>query len=324
MRRELASSTGRQRPRRGGGRGRDDPGGVPAGRGARRSLCPTARSTSSRRSKSWLSGSWCPPVPSWCPSCESGNWARPPNCCWTWARLSGRRPSSPREGRLPRVSDPMPPMYIGYFASRLARVDLPAALAPGRSHRRPGRSGPSTRQPRRENRGQPSGRGRGAGGEDSWRETWFLVTLRICQNMAPADMVRARRIATAQEDAALRTAALVFTAYGLPPSERNTARDLVRQALAEADQARAKFDPRLRILPALMPIVEQIDPALVPEFYWRTVADLAVANDPREEYGRDDVTPHGASARPLRPLKSPPFVFEPAVRAGAVRGTAPR
>ena len=146
--------------------------------------------------------------------------------------------------------------------------------------------------------------------------------LRICQNMAPFDTVRARRIAMAQEDAALRTAALVFTAYGLPSSERNTARDLVRQALAEADQARSKFDPRMRILAASMPTVEQIDPALVPEFYWRTVADLAVANDPREEYGREDALRLAALlARYDTQVAS--LVLEPAVRAGAVRGTAP-
>ncbi|MBX6311904.1 MAG: hypothetical protein IRY99_03130 [Isosphaeraceae bacterium] len=53
--------------------------------------------------------------------------------------------------------------------------------------------------------------------------------------MARTDLARARRIALAQDDAILRTMALIFAAYGLPASEQEAARALIRQALAEAD-----------------------------------------------------------------------------------------
>jgi hypothetical protein len=213
-------------------------------------------------------------------------------------------------------------LYTGFFAARLARVDLPAALALiGRTE------DPEDRALQLGNLAARIAASHPAQAEEQAAKISgaihsLLVTLRICQNMAPADMARARRIAMGQEDVAFRIASLVFTAYGLPPSERNAARGLTRQALAEADQARSKFHPELRMLAALMPIVEQIDPALVPEFYWRTVADLGVANDPRDEYGREDALRLAALlARYDTQVAS--IVFEPAVRAGAVRGTAP-
>ena len=146
------------------------------------------------------------------------------------------------------------------------------------------------------------------------------MTLRTCQNMARADLSRARRIAMAQESAGLRAGALIFTAYGLPSSERQSARDLVRQALAEVDQAHDQFDLYRPNLAACMPLVESIDPALVPELFWRAVADLAVADDPRVEYGRDDVLRQALLlARYDRQVAS--ALFEPAARASTARGT---
>ncbi|MGC8641541.1 MAG: hypothetical protein ACP5XB_16875 [Isosphaeraceae bacterium] len=66
-----------------------------------------------------------------------------------------------------------------------------------------------------------------------------------------------------------------------------------------------------------MPLVESIDPTLVPELFWRVVADPPVANDPREEYGRDDVLRQALLlARYDRAVAS--ALYEP-VRGGLVR-----
>ena len=147
------------------------------------------------------------------------------------------------------------------------------------------------------------------------------MTLRICQNMARADLPRARRIALDQKSARARADALIFAAYGLPPSQRPAARDLVRQALAELDRVHDPSDmPRLYLITADMPLVESIDPGLVPELFWRAVADMPAADDPRVEYGRDDGLRQALLlARYDRQVAA--ALYEPAARASSRRGT---
>jgi len=209
---------------------------------------------------------------------------------------------------------------VGYFASRLGRVDLPAALAllgeveqdeshivaAGNLAARIAAINPAEAE-------RLVRKIRGLRGS-------FGVTLRTCQNMARTDLPRARRIAMDQESAGgLRASALIFTACGLPPSQRQAARDIVRQALPELDRARDEFHLYRTYVAACMPVVESIDPALVPELFWRTVADLAIADDPRESYGRDDVLGQALLlARYDREVAS--ALFEPAARASAARG----
>ncbi len=209
---------------------------------------------------------------------------------------------------------------VGYFASRLGRVDLPAALAllggvdQAESHvvaignlaARIAAINPAEAERLvRKIRGL--------------RES-FGVTLRTCQNMARADLPRARRIAMDLERSGFRAGALIFTAYGLPASEGQAARDVIRQALAELDRASDPLDWSRSYISGYLPLVEAIDPALVPELFWRAVGNLAIADDPRVEYGRDDVL-HQALllARYDRQIAS--ALFEPAARASAARGT---
>jgi hypothetical protein len=85
------------------------------------------------------------------------------------------------------------------------------------------------------------------------------------------------------------------------------------------DQAREQFDLYRPNLAALMPLVESIDPALVPELFWRAIADLAVQDDPRVEVGQDDVLRQALLlARYDRDVAS--ALFEPAARTSPARG----
>jgi hypothetical protein len=206
------------------------------------------------------------------------------------------------------------------FIFRLGRVDLPAALALAE-----GIDGPNDRCllfgniAARLAASDPAAAERLLEKIKGLRRD-FGPTLRTCQNMARADLPRARRIALAQEDVGSRAAALVFVAYGLPASERAAARGLVRQALEEVDRG---WDTSVRslgnALPALMPLVESIDPALVPELFWRAVAGLAVGNDPRDEFGRDDALRVALLlARYDRTVAA--SLFEPAAQASTAQG----
>lgn len=210
--------------------------------------------------------------------------------------------------------------FVGYFASRLGRVDLSAALALlGGVERAESHVLPIGNLAARIAASNPPEaerlitRTRGLGRS-------YAVTVRTCQNMAPADLARARRIAMDLESARMRAGALIFTADGLPSDRRQDARDLVREALTEWDRDRDPSEQLYRRdLAAYMPMVESIDPALVPELFWRAVANLAVADDPRAESGRDDVLGQALLlARYDRQVAA--ALYKPAVRASAARG----
>jgi hypothetical protein len=189
-----------------------------------------------------------------------------------------------------RQLDAMAIEFIGYFASRLTRVDLPAALdllKVGKQQELPVRqldniaarvaaSHPAEAE-RLIERIRASDQSHGS-------------ILRTCQNMAGADLARARRIATSRESAAYRALALVFTAGGLAPAQRPTARGIVRDALAELDRpGDSSWSLRAGTIAAIMPVVESIDPELVPEVFWRAVVQLGVRDDPRAVNAQDDV-----------------------------------
>ncbi len=208
---------------------------------------------------------------------------------------------------------------VGYFASRLGRVDLPAALALlggiDRSENHVRHIGNLAARIAATNPAEAERlvtKIRGSSGS-------LGVTERTCQNMARADLPRARRIALDQERGGFRAGALIFTAYGLPASERQAARDVIRQALAELDRASDPLDWSSSYISGYLPLLEAVDPALVPELFWRAVGNLAVADDPRLEYGRDDVLRQALLlARYDRQVAS--ALFEPAARASAARG----
>jgi hypothetical protein len=179
-----------------------------------------------------------------------------------------------------------------FFAAQLARVDLPGALAlvggvdrlaeqPVRVRTQIGEFAVRCAPTQPAEAEKLMEKLRGSDSDDA-------MTLRVCRFMAAADLPRAERIALAQEEGPLRARALVFTAYGLPSSERTAARGLVRRALEELDRkSKSESRPYVRSLAgystsaALMPLVESIDPALVSELFWRSLMQLAPISDPR-------------------------------------------
>ncbi|WP_165223966.1 carboxypeptidase-like regulatory domain-containing protein [Aquisphaera insulae] len=207
--------------------------------------------------------------------------------------------------------------FIGYFASRLGRVDLPAALAL--------LGGPDKARDHCLAIGNLAARIAATDPAEAERLIDRVrdlprssdVVLRTCQNMARADLPRARKISVEHDKGWRRAEALLFTAYGLPPSRKESARDLVREALAEIDRhdvLAAWSNPA-----ALMPLAESIDPTLVPEMFWRAVAGLADPDDPREDHGQNDVLGQAILlARYDRRVAA--ALYEPAARAGAARG----
>jgi hypothetical protein len=186
-----------------------------------------------------------------------------------------------------RASQPMI-----FLAGRLARVDLPGALAliggpdrfaeqPARLRARIGEIAVRCAPTEPAEAEKLLEKVRGSDYDDN-------VTLRVCRFMAAADLPRAERIALAQDEGPLRARALIFIAYGLPSSERTADRGLVRRAIDELDRnggPRSRpYDPILAFYntpAALMPIVESVDPALVSELFWRSLIELAPISDPR-------------------------------------------
>jgi hypothetical protein len=186
--------------------------------------------------------------------------------------------------------------HLGYFAARLARVDLPGALRIA--------EGIADRERREEALGNMAARIAAEspadveGVLDRIREPRNRVpgTYRACQKMAAVDPARARRIAGKLPAPAFRADALIFLAVGLKDRDRAGAVATVREALAEFDRflaAEAEGPIRGMQVAAPMPLVEAIDPGLVPEFFWRTLATRPPSGDPRraQDYPTLNVIP---------------------------------
>lgn len=103
--------------------------------------------------------------------------------------------------------------------------------------------------------------------------------VRVLDRMAAVDLERARRIASEIGGAPLRAFGLGMMALGLIDTDRATAESLLREAFDTLDGAVGRDETVVRNLhdPAtiggvLLPVAEAIDPRLVPEFLWRTIA----------------------------------------------------
>jgi hypothetical protein len=178
-------------------------------------------------------------------------------------------------------SDPI----LGLFAMRLAHVDLPGALriAEGiavKERREEALSNIAARiaaeNPAEAERvlnriADPLGRIAGI-----WRG---------CQKMAAVDPARARRIAEQTRGADYRADALLFLAVGLKGRDRGAALAACRAAMLELDRylAEKTASPVRGVsVAATLPLVEQVDPVLVPEVFWRAIATRPPIGDPRK------------------------------------------
>lgn len=211
-------------------------------------------------------------------------------------------------------------MFVGYFASSLARVDLPAALALlGGEAQALDRADEFGEVAERIAASNPAEAERLIGKIQSERRSMGAI-LRACRDMAKADPPRARRIASNQETAGLRAGALVATAYGLAAKDQTTARELIRRAIAELDQPPDPSDRDRQYFSAFMPAVEAIDPTLVPELFWREVASLPDARDPRVPEAMD--APRAALLLARYDREAARAVYDPAAHVAARSGPA--
>ncbi len=114
--------------------------------------------------------------------------------------------------------------------------------------------------------------------------TWLVPA--IVWKMAASDPARARRLADEfQRDRAFPRISL-YLAYGLKRRDPAAANQAFWQGIQGIDrlidEEASPLPEHIRIeIAALLPLVEQIDPALVPELFWRAVAARPPIGDPR-------------------------------------------
>jgi hypothetical protein len=110
---------------------------------------------------------------------------------------------------------------------------------------------------------------------------------RACLSMAASDPARARRIVKLAQGAIYRADALLFLAVGLKGRDRRASVEAFRAAVIEIDRylEEQTDEPfRGRQIAGTLALVEQIDPALVPEVFWRAVAARPSIGDPRKTF----------------------------------------
>jgi hypothetical protein len=122
----------------------------------------------------------------------------------------------------------------------------------------------------------------------------------VCYRMARIDLARARQIAGAVVDPHRRAFALGMMAQALSASDKATAAELVGEAFStlsdlvdgEQREQSSRHEPH-GVAAALLPVVESIDPSLVPEYFWRVLSlrrDVTCGSETRVlgRYGEGD------------------------------------
>jgi hypothetical protein len=178
----------------------------------------------------------------------------------------------------------------GAFAARLARIDLPAALAIAKEF-----DG---------SRDQGSILGgiayrlidqNPAEAERLWNQTKGRLgrartIVALCWRMAAVDPARARRGIEIEVGTPLRPELYLFLALGSMGRDASASREAFQAGLDGIDrQLRERPELYLPDAGELLPIVERIDPGLVPELFWRDVSSRLPVGNPRN-LGNDSPT----------------------------------
>jgi protocatechuate 3,4-dioxygenase beta subunit len=173
--------------------------------------------------------------------------------------------------------------FVGYargaFAEELAQIDPEAALAltkeladPGELDRHHGNIAHELagRDPARSERVL-------AMVKDQYQRDQYAV--RVVYRMAPPDLDRARRLAGAIGDDALKGYALGMMALRLAEGGKGPAREVLESAYESLERSSrvSRENPRslydiTSIAAVLLPVAERVDPGLVDESLWRTLA----------------------------------------------------
>jgi hypothetical protein len=169
----------------------------------------------------------------------------------------------------------------GRFAARLARVDLPAALAITKDLD-----------------GMPQGRILGsislrlidqdpAAAERVWNETrgkrrLYIQDPILCWKMATVDPARARRAIEGLPATEFHPQSYLFLALGSKDRDEVISRQAFQDGLDGLDALLRERPERYQIdAGRLLPLVERIDPGLVPELFWRDVSSRLPVGNPR-------------------------------------------
>ena len=104
-------------------------------------------------------------------------------------------------------------------------------------------------------------------------------TVRVVYRMAPLDLARARRLAESIGDDGLKGYALGMMALRLAEAGKDSAREVLesayesleRSSRVSQDKSSSMYDIT-SIAGVLLPVAERIDPGLVDEYLWRSLA----------------------------------------------------
>ncbi len=180
------------------------------------------------------------------------------------------------------------PLGRGLFAARLARVDLPEALAIAKEFPASGPNSASSvlrnialrlaadnpGEAERVMRLVPREKGR------------YWLPAAIAWKMAATDPARARRLVDESQRYDDHPQTFLFLAVGLKSRDPAAADEAFQTAMRGIDRLMkdgAEFSAMRGYRGVLLPLVEQIDPALVPELFWRAVATRPPIGNPRSD-----------------------------------------
>jgi Carboxypeptidase regulatory-like domain len=99
--------------------------------------------------------------------------------------------------------------------------------------------------------------------------------------MAAADPARARKLADESKRSFNHPQVYLFLANGSKTRDPAAAREAFEIAMQGIDQLMTESSPMLDLHEVLLPLVEQVDPTLVPEYFWRVVAARPPIGNPR-------------------------------------------
>jgi hypothetical protein len=106
-----------------------------------------------------------------------------------------------------------------------------------------------------------------------------LYTVRVVYRMAPVDLARARRLAASISDEGLKGFALGMMALRLSEVGKEPAREVLESAYESLERSSQIIQPKLNsiyyfccVAAALLRVAERLDPGLVDEYLWRSLA----------------------------------------------------
>jgi hypothetical protein len=167
----------------------------------------------------------------------------------------------------------------GAFAEELAQIDLEAALALTKDL---AGAGPFDRHHgniAHELAGRDPAQAERVLGMVKDRRQRDLYAVRVVYRMAPLDLARARRLAEAIGDDGLKGYALGMMALRLAEAGKDSARAVLESAYESLERSsrvsREKSNSNYEITSVagvLLPVAERVDPGLVDEYLWRSLA----------------------------------------------------